>query len=87
VNLQKTESKQVRCGWTIPRQIGPAVLRNRFRRWGREYFRKWSAETEYSLDINMIFKRKEAGFYRAVDHKEFDGAMEKLVVKLRRYVD
>ena len=82
--MEKTQLDVVRCGWTIPRQIGPAVLRNRFRRWGREYLRKWTAENKYSLDLNLIFKRKEPGFYKSVSHKDFDGAMEKLVVKLQR---
>ncbi|MGZ3723264.1 MAG: ribonuclease P protein component [Bdellovibrionales bacterium] len=86
-NVEKTQTEVVRCGWTIPRQIGPAVLRNRFRRWGREYLRKWSAENKHSLDLNLIFKRKEPGFYKSVSHKDFDGAMEKLVVKLPRYLE
>jgi ribonuclease P protein component len=84
VNLEKTEADLVRCGWTIPRQIGPAVLRNRFRRWGREYLRKWTADAKFSLDMNLIFKRKEPGFYKSVSHKDFDGAMDKLVAKLQR---
>lgn len=87
VNLQKTESDQIRCGWTIPKQIGPAVIRNRFRRWGREYLRKWSADSKASLDLNLIFKRKEPGFYKSVSHKDFDGAMEKMVLKLQRYLE
>jgi ribonuclease P protein component len=85
VNLKETELKQIRCGWTIPRQIGPAVLRNRFKRWGREYLRRWSAENKKSLDLNLVFKRKDKGFYKSVSHKEFDGAMEKLVGKLQRF--
>jgi ribonuclease P protein component len=84
VNIEKTQTECVRCGWTIPRQIGPAVLRNRFRRWGKEYLRKWTAENSYSLDLNLIFKRKEPGFYKSVSHKDFDGAMEKLAAKLQR---
>jgi len=84
VNLEKTEADFIRCGWTIPRQIGPAVLRNRFRRWGREYLRKWAADSKLSLDMNLIFKRKEPGFYKSVSHKDFDGAMDKLVAKLQR---
>lgn len=87
VNLQKTKTDFVRCGWTIPRQIGQAVLRNRFKRWGREYLRKWCAENKGSLDMNLIFKRKEKGFYKSVSHKEFDGAMDKLVAKLQRYIE
>ena len=85
VNLQKTSLNQIRCGWTIPRQIGSAVVRNRLRRWGREYLRKWCTDKNESLDLNLIFKRKDKGFYKSVVHKEFDEAMDKLVVKLQRY--
>jgi ribonuclease P protein component len=85
--MKKTQLDQIRCGWTIPRQIGPAVVRNRLRRWGREYLRKWSADFAQSLDVNLIFKRKEKGFYKSVNHKEFDEAMDKFVVKLQRYLD
>ena len=84
VNMEKTNGDQVRCGWTIPKPIGSAVIRNRLRRWGREYLRKWTADTTYSLDMNLIFKRKEPGFYKSVSHKDFDGAMEKLVAKVER---
>ena len=62
-------------------------MRNRFKRWGREYFRKWSAENHKSLDLNLIFKRKEKGFYDSVSHKDFDGALDKLVAKMSRYLE
>jgi len=85
VNLRTTTSDRIRCGWTIPKQIGKAVLRNRFRRWGREYLRKWAVGQSCSLDMNLIFKRRGEGFYKSVSHEEFDEAMEKMVAKLERY--
>lgn len=86
-NVKTTDRAEIRCGWTLPRQTGTAVVRNRLKRWGREYLRKWAARTKGSLDLNLIFKRREKGFYQQVSHEEFDGAMEKLVAKLKRYVD
>ncbi len=83
--MQKTPLEQLRCGWTIPRQIGGAVLRNRFKRWGREYLRAWTAKQQPSLDMNLIFKRQAAGFYARVSHKEFDETMDKMVGKLERH--
>lgn len=85
VNLKTTDRSVVRCGWTLPRQTGTAVVRNRLKRWGREYLRKWSLKSTCSLDLNLIFKRRDKGFYASVSHEEFDGAMEKLVAKLKRY--
>ena len=60
------------------------MLRNRFRRWGREYLRKWDRTSIDGLDLNFIFKRQAKGFYESVAHKEFDEAMDKMVFKLHR---
>ncbi len=84
VNWRKSDRNQLRCGWTIPRQVGPAVVRNRFKRWGREFFRAYVKENPMSLDLNMVFKRREKGFYASIRHKEFDEALGKLVAKFSR---
>lgn len=86
VNLRKTELQKFRCGFTLPRQTGTAVVRNRLRRWGKEYYRKWCLKNSASLDLNLIFKRKDKGFYASMTHQEFDVAMDKLALKLARYV-
>jgi ribonuclease P protein component len=86
VNVQRTENSVLRCGWTLPRQIGTAVVRNRFRRWGREYLRKWSKPLNKGLDLNLVFKRKDKEFYKNLDHKEFDEALEKMVGKIERHL-
>ena len=86
VNTQKTKSGEMRLGWTISRYTGSAVVRNRLRRWGREYLRKWRKTNNLSLDLNVIFKRKEKGFFKALTHEELDGALEKLVAKVERAI-
>lgn len=75
----------MRCGWTVPGHIGSAVIRNRFKRWGREFFRRWSSERGQTkgIEINLIFKRKPADFYRKLSHKEFDEALSRVTAKLR----
>jgi ribonuclease P protein component len=84
VNVMSTDLDQIRCGWTIPRQVGSAVIRNRFKRWGREYLRDWSKRNQLSLDLNVIFKRCDKEFYKALRHGEFDEALEKMVAKFGR---
>jgi ribonuclease P protein component len=84
--MQKNELKQLRCAWSISKQVGPATTRNRFKRWAREYCRKWLANDPQSLDMNLIFKRRDKAFYQAVSHEDFDGAMDILVQKMRRYI-
>jgi ribonuclease P protein component len=75
----------IHCGWTIPGHIGPAVIRNRFKRWGREFFRRWSGDNGVvkGIEMNLIFKRKPVEFYRELTHKEFDEALERAAAKLR----
>lgn len=82
--MQLTDLAQIRCGWTISRHTGTAVVRNRLKRWGREYLRNWAARTKSSLDLNLIFKRRDKSFYASLSHKDFDHAMDKLVAKLPR---
>lgn len=85
VNWRRANETHIRCGWTIPGHIGSAVLRNKFKRWGREYLKKWSALSTLAegLDMNMILKRRPDGFYRELTHKDFDEAMSRATAKLR----
>jgi ribonuclease P protein component len=86
INVQATDSGEFRCGFTLSRYTGTAVVRNRLRRWGKEYLRKWVSKNRASVDLNLIFKRQEKGFYASVSHKDFDAVMDKLAAKLERYV-
>lgn len=82
INWRPAEG-HIRCGWTIPGHVGSAVVRNRLRRWGREFVRQWAAQTALCVDMNLVFKRKQDGFYRELKHREFDEALVKAVAKLR----
>lgn len=84
MNAEPTDLQVIRCGWTIPRQVGTAVTRNRFKRWGREYLRAWAKQNHLSLDLNLIFKRRDKEFYKALSRGEFDEALDKMVAKLSR---
>ncbi len=66
--------------------MGNAVVRNRFRRWGREYLRKWTKRAQKSLDLNLVFKRRDKDFYKQLGHKEFDEALDKMVGKIERHL-
>ncbi len=81
-NVLSTQTGQIRCGWSIPRHVGSAVIRNRLRRWGREYLRKWSDGHTRDWDINLVFKRREKDFFRNLDHRKFDEEMGKFVARL-----
>lgn len=80
----RNEVGKVRLGCTLPRYIGKAVLRNRIRRWCREYVRHKDGMNELGLDINVILLRKEKDFYKNVSHSEFDRALDQAWGRIRK---
>ena len=67
-----------RLGMTVSRKVGNAVCRNRIKRWIRELFRHWPAETLPPLDINIIAKR-QAG---SITHEELDQELSSIFKRL-----
>lgn len=73
INLQKNNLSTNRYGWTVPKFVGNAVLRNRFKRWGRDYLRHHhSLLSDKSYDLNFVWKRKEKGFYKKISREDFE---------------
>ena len=66
---------------TASRKVGSAVVRNKLKRWAREYFRDFvdrSNQTGSPIDvsINIIFKPIDQGFYKGLKYDEFKKAMD-----------
>lgn len=87
VNYRLQDLGEVRGAWTISRTTAPAVIRNRLKRWGREFFRNWSQENRYGLDFNLIFKRQSSQFYRELEHKDFDYVLRKVVNRFEQLAE
>jgi ribonuclease P protein component len=78
MNFVRNEVKTLRCGWTLPRQIGPAVVRNRLRRWSRVYFRdRLKAGAQLPIDLNLVFRRAEENFYKKLDYESFARVLDR----------
>ena len=75
--------EELRVGWTLPKATGTAVVRNRLRRWVREYLNKnkdWLQELAY--DVNLVFRKPRTGALKDLDHKDLDVELDKLFRKL-----
>lgn len=83
------EQKGIHFGVTASRKVGPAVVRNKLKRWVREYLREFatrSSETgsSFEVTINIIFKPIDQGFYRGLRYEEFRKAMDIGLETLRK---
>ncbi|MBS1969076.1 MAG: ribonuclease P protein component [Bdellovibrionales bacterium] len=81
LNYSKKGPKGLHFGVTASRKVGSAVVRNKLKRWAREYFRDFvdrSNQTGSPIDvsINIIFKPIDQGFYKGLKYDEFKKAMD-----------
>ena len=79
INYKKNNSGSFNWAWTISRKVGSAVLRNKLKRWGREFVRDRNQE---SVDINFIFKVKNKDFYKSLTRTEFDEGFKRAFKKI-----
>ena len=78
INYAPSPTGLTRCGWTLPRHVGSAVIRNRLKRWSRVFFRQLAKDDELlPVDINLVFRRADEGFYRKLDYETFAGHLKK----------
>jgi ribonuclease P protein component len=85
LNFMKNPEGEMRCGWTLPRQVGGAVVRNRLKRWSRQYFRNLiSSGREAPVDVNLVFRRMEPGFFKKLDYGSFAAILDQGWLKLQK---
>lgn len=85
LNFQKNQLGQLRFGVTASRKIGSAVVRNKLKRWSKEYFRAFLvAGKSIEADINLIFKPMDPGFYKGLNHEEFVKALDRGLEVVRK---
>ncbi len=78
MNYIESQTGRLRCGWTLPRQVGPAVVRNRLKRWSRVYFRARLKEGHtLPVDLNLVFRKTEGDFYKKLSYERFASVVDK----------
>ncbi len=78
INIKENEIGKLRCGWTIPKKVGNAVLRNKMKRWCRAYLRqRLTEEKTPRVDINFVMRARDKEFYRNLNYNEFAICMDK----------
>ena len=77
--------EELRVGWTLPKATGTAVVRNRLRRWVRNYLdknRDWLLDLNF--DVNLVFRKPRTGTLKDLKHEELDLELDKLFKRLSK---
>lgn len=86
LNYSKCE-RGIEFGTTASRKVGSAVVRNKLKRWVREYFRDLAKSgSPFEATINVIFKPLDRGFYKGLTHDEFTKAMDSGIEGIKKYL-
>lgn len=71
-----------RCGWTCPKAVGNAVVRNRLKRWSRQWCREnlkalaAHGQEAPNVDLNIGFRAMPEVFFRKLKYSEFCAGMD-----------
>lgn len=77
LSFKKNDLEYCRFGWTIGGKVGNAVVRNRFKRWCRDYFRQSQSSSKVCLDLNVVIRPGQQEFYKQLSHSEFLESLDK----------
>ena len=84
VNFDSNSDGVVRLGLTVPKYVGPAVVRNKIRRWSKELIRDAVKKRTFKkgTDLNLFLRNKNKGFYKTVGYEEFKNCFNEAIRKV-----
>lgn len=73
------DSEGLLVGWTVSRKVGNAIVRNKIKRWCREYFRNYIKKNpdKLSAHVNIVVRQVDKDFYKSIRHKQFIQILDK----------
>jgi len=79
------KEKNLKVGFTLPRKVAKACVRNKLRRWMKEILRKESFSSP--LHINFVFSSRNKNFgrefFKNLKYREFEYEFSKGLKKIR----
>lgn len=82
INYKHNELGHLRCGWTIPKQVGKSVLRNRLKRWCREIVRSQIQKLP-NVDINVFIRPVGGEFFGKITFQQFSEVLHGTLQKIK----
>jgi ribonuclease P protein component len=77
MSFKANDVGHLRFGCTISSKVGSAVIRNKLKRWTKEYFRKAIKDGfNPEFDINLVFRPMAKDFYTKLTFSDFCESME-----------
>jgi len=84
IHFLTSKQETLQVGITASRKVGTAVIRNKLKRWSREFFRKKvRAFPLLTGKLNVIFRAQAGEFYKELKHEELDAVLDKACRSLR----
>lgn len=83
IQYLKSNDEVLFIGVTTGRKVGTAVIRNRLKRWSREFFRKNLSQLTVAGRLNVVFKPRQSQFYKELKHEDLDRLLEKACERIR----
>lgn len=82
----KNNLENHRVGWTLSRAVGNAVIRNKLKRYAREFFRNINhLDSNSKIDLNLVFLKTGSEKFKEMDYNEFKKLLLPLWYKITEH--